>query len=300
MRRARAPSTRSASADTLEPCDATLAPVAVFTYQRLRAEGLTRRDIERSLTSGALIRARPDAYMTTPVVPEVLTAVSAGGSLTCGAALRHHGIWTSTTDVHVRIDPDSRVHARPTRIHRLTGVSRDGVDDVETALSVSMRCMTIEETVCSLDSSLNLGRISQSSAERILSGRRGRTIVARSDGRSESGIETLARLRLRALGIRLRVQVPIAGIGRVDILVGDRLVIELDGDAWHSTAEQRETDRRRDSALVARGYLVIRAGYWRVVADWAGLEVEILAVVRRGEHRWRTVHPDAVHNVRSG
>ncbi len=274
--------------------------MALLTYQRLRSDGLSRRDIDRSLASGALIRARRGVYVTAATAPDVLGAISAGGSLTCGAALRHHGIWTLSADAHVRIDSDARVHGHAARVHRLAGVCRDGVDDVSTALAVAMRCMTIEEVVCSLDSALNRGQISLSTAERVLSGRRGRAIVARAEGRSESGIETLARLRLRALGISLRVQVPIAGIGRVDILVGDRLVIELDGDTWHSTAEQREADRRRDSALVARGYLVIRAGYWRVVTDWRGLEVEILIVIRRNEHHWRAIHSSAVHDAGNG
>ena len=115
-------------------------------------------------------------------------------------------------------------------------------------------------------------------------------LLALADGRAQSGLETLARLRLRSRGLKIRVQVTIPPVGRVDLLVGDRLVIELDGDEWHSTREQREEDRRRDSALVARGYLVMRAGYHRVLDDWDAFEREVLAVVRRREHRWRAVH----------
>jgi very-short-patch-repair endonuclease len=196
----------------------------------------------------------------------------------------------------VRVSPARHVVGTAPRIHRLDGRSENGVDDVITALIVATACMQTEHAICALDSALQLGKVSVALAQSRLLGARGRRVVGLADGRSQSGIETLTRLRLRSLGIRLRVQVAVEGVGRVDILVGDRLVIELDGDAWHSTVEQRETDRRRDSALVALGYLVIRAGYWRVLTEWDGLEQEVLAIVRRDEHLWRNIHPGRVHD----
>lgn len=54
------------------------------------------------------------------------------------------------------------------------------------------------------------------------------------DMSAESGLETKARLRLRALGIPYRAQVRISRVGHVDLLIGERLVLELDGGAWHS------------------------------------------------------------------
>jgi very-short-patch-repair endonuclease len=155
----------------------------------------------------------------------------------------------------------------------------------------------VEHAVCALDSALQLKLISRSQARWLLATPKGRRIYDLSDGRSQSGLETLARLRLRSLGLRVRVQVKISDIGRVDLLIGDRLVIELDGDQWHSTPEQREEDRRRDSAMVALGYLVLRAGYWRVLDDWGGFEREVLAVVRRKDHLWHGRLRRPVHGV---
>jgi very-short-patch-repair endonuclease len=157
--------------------------------------------------------------------------------------------------------------------------------------------MSVAHATCALDSALRHKLVTLSQAQWLLTTPKGRRIVALSDGRSESGIETLARLRLRSLGLPVRVQVKFRGIGRVDLLIGDRLIIELDGDAWHSTQEQREEDRRRDSALVARGYLVLRAGYWRVIESWDGFEREVLAVTRRREHLWRGTRAQSVHGV---
>ena len=60
------------------------------------------------------------------------------------------------------------------------------------------------------------------------------------------GIETIIRLLLRADGTSdIASQVRILRVRRVDLLVGDRLVIEVDGAGFHS-GEDFERDRIRD------------------------------------------------------
>ncbi|MBW4031813.1 MAG: DUF559 domain-containing protein [Acidobacteria bacterium] len=270
----------------------------VVSSRTLRESGLSGRAIATAVADARLIRLRTGWYATPGTSVEVITAVRCGGSLSCGAALRSHGVWVVRRDVHVRVSPSARVHGRTTRLHRMHGDSHDGIDDVMTALVVAIRCMPFEEAVCALDSALQLGMISRSAARSRFTSPGESRVLAAADRRSESGIETLARLRLRSRGIRVRVQVAIAGIGRVDLLVGDRLVIETDGDTWHSTAEQREHDRRRDSALISRGFLVMRVGYARVMNEWDGFLKEVLAVVRRDEHLWRRIHAAGVSGVR--
>lgn len=58
---------------------------------------------------------------------------------------------------------------------------------------------------------------------------RARALLDRCD-RAESGTGPLVRLRLRARGVRVRPQVPIESIARVDRLIGDRLIIEAEPD----------------------------------------------------------------------
>ncbi len=54
---------------------------------------------------------------------------------------------------------------------------------------------------------------------------------------------------------------------RVDMLHRKaQLVIELDGDAYHSTRTDREADRDRQNALVASGFTVLRFG-WHDIVD---------------------------------
>lgn len=58
-----------------------------------------------------------------------------------------------------------------------------------------------------------------------------------------------------------------------------RVAVELDGAAFHGSKEQRERDLRRDSALAAAGWVVLRFSYARLVNDPEGCRREIIAAV---------------------
>lgn len=57
------------------------------------------------------------------------------------------------------------------------------------------------------------------------------------------------------------------------------VAVELDGAAFHGSREQRERDLRRDSALSALGWVVLRFSYARLMADPEGCRREIVAAV---------------------
>jgi hypothetical protein len=58
-----------------------------------------------------------------------------------------------------------------------------------------------------------------------------------------------------------------------------RVAIELDGAAFHGSREARERDLRRDTALAALGWVVLRFSYARLMTDPDGCRREIEAVV---------------------
>jgi very-short-patch-repair endonuclease len=62
---------------------------------------------------------------------------------------------------------------------------------------------------------------------------------------------------------------------------GAMVAVELDGAAFHGSREARERDLRRDSALAAAGWIVLRFSYHRLVNDPEGCRREIEAAVRR-------------------
>ena len=57
-----------------------------------------------------------------------------------------------------------------------------------------------------------------------------------------------------------------------------RVAIELDGAAFHGSRESRERDLRRDTALAALGWVVLRFSYARLMSDPDGCRREIEAV----------------------
>ena len=104
---------------------------------------------------------------------------------------------------------------------------------------------------------------------------------------ADSGLESLLRLRLRRIGIALASQVEIPGVGRVDFVLGDRLILEVDGGTATRAPSQRHKDLVRDAVAAAHGFDTLRFDYALVVHDWPLVEAAILAKVgaRRAPRR---------------
>ncbi len=98
-------------------------------------------------------------------------------------------------------------------------------------------------------------------------------LLARADCACESVGETRTRLLLGDLGLETRSQVEIhdelgALVGRVDFLVGNRVVVEFDGAVKYEGAEGRAAlvaEKRREDRLRSLGYAVVRV-------TWADLD----------------------------
>ena len=72
------------------------------------------------------------------------------------------------------------------------------------------------------------------------------------------------------------------GTVHLDAAVPDlKVAIELDGAAFHGSPEARERDIRRDAALAARGWVVLRFSYRRLMREPEACRHEILAVCRQ-------------------
>jgi len=268
----------------------------VFSARQLEARGVSRSVITGLVRRGQLRRLRRGWYATDGVEGRVASAVASGGRLSCVSALDFHGAWTMPhTDLHIRAAAGTSVtRGMGRRFHWTRERLGDDavVDDPITALGIAIGCLDLRAAVVVIDSVLNRHILSREIVEGLLTTTpRGRRLLGLCDERAESGIETLARLALRSRNLRLRLQVLIAGVGRVDILIGDRLVLETDGRAWH---EDFEMDRSRDRALMARGYLVLRASYRQVLNDWPTIEQQISAIVRRRDHLWRRTLPQGL------
>jgi very-short-patch-repair endonuclease len=269
---------------------------AVTTHE-LHNAGLTRQGIAFAVRSRQLVRARQGWYVAPGVHPHLLQAVRVGGRLSCRSALKLQGVWVvEDARIHITVDGNSCQLRSPGNAHRRLGVEdasvihwRDSTEksrlivDPVSALEDLCACADPAQVTASADSLLHLDArhfmAIGSLADRMPFAFREALLVA--DGVCESGIETLFWLPLRHLSPRR--QVHIAGIGDVDFLFGERLVVEVDGEQFHTDPLSFENDRRRDALLSALGFRVLRFSYRQVMERWPEVEAAVYAAIARGD-----------------
>ncbi|WP_162940066.1 endonuclease domain-containing protein [Gryllotalpicola protaetiae] len=186
---------------------------------------------------------------------------------------------------HVR--PDSlevKVHWSPSPIE--PDSARVAVESGRNALAHVANCQPLEIAVATFDSAVRKGFVTIEELHRLASVRRGRfaEVVALVSDKADSGLETITRVRLGWAGTTCREQVVIDG-HRVDLLIGDRLIIQLDGKQHLEDPEQLERDRKQDRRLRLMGYTVLRFGYDDVVFAWAAMWAEIASHLAQRAHQ---------------
>lgn len=271
----------------------------VAATHELLADGWTSRQLSRAVARGELIRIRQGWYALPRLAPEYQVAVRVGGRLTCTLAARNLGLSTkSTGHVHVAVTAhSSRLRdprdSRSRLAKQLLVVHWSDTDSASRVICAPLEvlahmalCQPVELTIAAVDSALRCGLVTSSEWRGRIARmpRRLRRLLARIDERAESITESIVRVRLLGLGIDARLQVRIRGVGRVDFLIGDRLVVEVDGRAYHSDPEAFERDRRRDAQLSIRGFRTLRFSYDQVMNRWGEVKGSVLAALARGDH----------------
>jgi len=189
-------------------------------------------------------------------------------------------------DSRLRHEYDSRQRRHPTEdaavVHYTRGRAEHArlVASVPNALSDYRLCVPETWYLATLDSALHHDPLSRDALRRA-----GHPVGAHGiEGVCASGTETMFWLALRHLVPTLRRQVAIPGVGKVDFLIGERLVVEIDSRTFHDTPKGRATDRRRDLVLSVAGYRCLRFGYEQVVHTMGRVIAAVIASVSRGDH----------------
>ncbi|MGX9295729.1 endonuclease domain-containing protein [Tsukamurella paurometabola] len=158
------------------------------------------------------------------------------------------------------------------------GTSLRAVDPLHLALQCAVNCIDEDYVVAVLDSLLRspdphtvqeVRDVFEGAPLRI------QRLLGDLDPAAQSGTESVTRHRLRSANIRVRSQVTIPTVGRVDLLVGDRLIIECDSRGFHDDAHQRREDARRDRKSTVGGYHVLRIDYADVMFGWDSVFADI-------------------------
>lgn len=266
----------------------------IRTTSQLLGAGLTERQVTSLVRARALIRVRRGFYARPGADDALLRAVRIGGRLCCVSAARRYGIWVAKDQFpHVALAHSaSRLRSPGNRLRPLDALNRDGctlhwskrngragyeVSLIEALVQI-VRCQPESLAIASLDSALNTKLLSNLDEVFALLPRRYATLRNRVDARSMSGIETLVRLWVEDAQIPFDLQVTFAGVGDVDLVLDDRVVIEVDGREFHNDKQLR--DYARDARLAARGYVVLRFDYAQVMYEPATVVAAIRGALR--------------------
>jgi very-short-patch-repair endonuclease len=273
-----------------------------FGARQVRRLGVTDLDLHHLVRHGEVVRVRRGAFVLAASLlglrPEADYALRTRAVLLSrpGATWASHHAALAVSELPLvacdlaRFDVCARVKAS----HRRGGVVTHplpsgeeplvvrGVRSVttETALAQVAATSGVKAGVAALDAAFHGGIVRaadvREAAARLGLGPRAQGRVEQAlglaDAEAESPGESLTRLLLTSLGLKVTSQVAIRDdlglVGRVDFLVGDRVVVEFDGLVKYEGAQGREAlaaEKRREDRLRAAGYEVVRL-------TWADLD----------------------------
>lgn len=286
-----------------------------WTTAELRMRGRSSREIRRAVEQRVMQEVRR-GHLAAPDAPvQVVRAVRLGGVATATTASRALGIWTPPdpppgSRVVRGTRPPDRLHAAVRRsasrlrdpddaskplvsssavvLHwtdepDLEGTGRTRIASVRLMLKHAFLSQPPERALAVLDSALHLRylRVDDLPALARALPERLEPVVMAADPRAESGIETIVRFRLVALGLHVEIIVGLRGIGSVDLLVEGVLIIECDGREFHDDDEAFERDRTRDLNAAVSRYRTIRASWYKVLFEWDLVEAAVFAALGR-------------------
>ena len=252
------------------------------------AAGLTNRQVAALAAKQVLERPRNAWYVDPALQWQAKLAVRVGGILACASAVASYGVATPPTSgrrlhvvvplnsARIRHNRDKRHYVVPgedveVELHWATRArgQRGWRTGLVEALLLLVDCVPADWFVAAVDAALHRpfeGDPLMSDAELArlehLLPRRKQHLLRLVDPRAGSCLETLLRLGLLRRGIGPLVpQFSPDGRRAVDILVGERLILEADGAAFHDP----ELDAARDAFFRSLGYVVLRFTYDEIV-----------------------------------
>ena len=274
------------------PLSATKNRLQVCSRRDLLAFGYTKHRLNRLVADGHLRRLGSHWFGTDLTPFAVASALRRNHRLTCVSALEIYGVFVPLSPWPHEVGRQCSCRAGGEVLEHPT--LRRWPDDeplvpLRLALDHAVACLDAEGAAIVLESALNQRLISEDEAGELVGhvSLRKQRAIGRLDRRSMSGTETRVRRFLERLGVQVVPRFEVAGVGVVDMLVGDRLVLECDSREHHTGRQNYANDRRRDQRLAALGYLVVRLTYEDVMVGWLPTQGLLRGLVAAKVHRGR-------------
>lgn len=271
----------------MDPVIALVELGGVARYQTLIKRGVTRHRLSVAVRSGIVVRVRIGWLALPDADPELRKAAEFGVVLSCVTLLRRRRVWTlPVARAHVAIAPKGSL-AAPTgaHVHWATPIvprNPDALEDrIINALVIAATCQPYEHALAAWESALRQELVDVDTLRGLALPPDARRLLEDAKPFADAGGETIVFSRLRWTRLPMRRQIYLAG-HPVDLLIGDRLVIQIDGG--HHVDAQRLVDNAHDAKLRLMGYHVIRIGHWQILDDWATVEELILTAIAQGLH----------------
>jgi len=207
--------------------------------------------------------------------------------LTCTTAAAHLDWWdVGDKKPHLAAAPHGHpILTRPAKVHWNEPVVRRApgqlVDSAPNVLSLVAECQPFEQAVAIWEAALRLGAAKPDLMRALPLRPRAMEVLEAARPYADAGTESILFHRLTWLGLPMRRQTWILG-HRVDLLIGDRLVIQIDGG--HHVDAQRASDNEHDAQLRLAGYHPIRVTYWQLMNEWHVVQELILQAIAQGLH----------------
>jgi very-short-patch-repair endonuclease len=258
--------------------------------RNLREAGFTKHAVLRAVDAGMLERVHRSWLVADHCSSARRAAAEVSGRVTCVTAAREQGLWIPDVEgTHIWVPSTA---SRNTRLGRVLHWARGPVpvapfavdEPILNVLFHVARCLDPKPATTVWESALRknavtlpqlrLTRWHSSAATEVL---------ARVGTGSDSGLETIFLRIAQSCGVPVQQQVLIDG-QPVDALIGERLVVQLDGFEFHGKAKDRRRDLRQDARLVLLGYTVLRFDYQQIMFDMHYVQQTILNAIAQELH----------------
>lgn len=270
----------------------------VVARHQLRSAGVSGSVVDRRVQAGWLRVIHRGVYLLGPVLPP--RALEMAAVLACGAAAavtsRTAGrLWaivrTPSSREPVEILTEANCHRAGILVHRVTALRGDEVTRLD-GIPIAVVARTLLDLAKTADARELERALAEALARGLTTRRKVRRLLERHPGARGSRVlhallddDSPARTRseaeeafyalVREAGLPLpHVNARVEGLEVDFYWPSERLVVEIDGAAYHRSRLAFERDRRRDGTLLAAGLRVYRV-------TWRQLQEQRLPVLAR-------------------